>query len=220
MKQTKIFAVLFLSVFFIGFGQQNKPGNAKSFLIRENAEMRISLETYKEIDGWMPLVISMEEIEFDLWINSAGEVTELWTGNNENFIPLFRIDLASNVIVFPAQKSSALAEQKNFCAFTVTESNPVRTRICVQGEESASALILDDREESAEFYLFSGRVPLTIFSAVIHNVSNSLSEVRFSGPSVRAFGTFLYDKNEEAIFMQRDGRPEPGMISAWAKRIK
>ena len=114
-KKTDYFFIPFIFAAVLFASQPAAPGEPAAFLVREGG-FSLSIETYKERDGWTPLVLSSAALEFRLWMNRRGEVKEL---RRDSLPAVFTIDLDAGQLLLYGQ----------VLPFEIYEHNGVRIRL-------------------------------------------------------------------------------------------
>jgi hypothetical protein len=103
-----ILTVVLLSCF--SFTWQESYDTTQIFEIQGNNIIRLSIETYKEKDGWTPVVLSIGDLEVSLWMNTSGQVTEM---QKDGFRPIHSV-FTINLTTYEMLKINREREQVEF----------------------------------------------------------------------------------------------------------
>jgi hypothetical protein len=167
----KVFLIGVMVLFFV-FPGRGSGDTMETFEIRGDTGpgFSISIESYREANGWTPMVLCFGDLEIALAVSTrqlAAEgidslVDEILTGS---------IDLD----------------------FILYEQNPVRTRMGLADETVPITMKLNRENQQAIFFI--GGVPLK--SGPLRVVSEEITSrgwqrFIFSGKGVRAYKTFIY----------------------------
>lgn len=176
---------------------------------RETFELRgdtgpgfsISIESYREANGWTPMVLCFGDLEIAVAVSTRQLVAE-------------GIDaLVNEILTDPIDLDFILYEQ-----------NPVRTRLCLADETVPITMKLNRENQQAIFFI--GGVPLKSGSLRVVSeevISRGWQRLTFSGSGVRAYKTFIYEPLTNTIhavphhYSLSTLNPENGRV--WAREI-
>jgi len=214
----------FVLALFIGvapaLAQKYSTAGSQTFLFQGEPEIRLSIETYKEYQGWKPCLLLFGDLAIDLEIGPSGGVYELQSGKDNLAEPLFTINLVSGVIILPGTSSSAGKGQAGLAAITVTECNSMRTRILVPGNGLAATLTLEEDRERAELSLFGGSLRLPAMYMDTTPVTAAQSEIQLYGPSVSSPCLLIHDRLGNAIYFKNRSGGDEHRPQALGIRVK
>jgi len=209
MKKWSGFIPALLIAIAPALAQEYSTAGSRTFLFQGLPEIRMSIETYKEFQGWKPCLLYFGDLIVELKIGPSGGVYELQGGNENLGEPLFMIDLVSGVIILPGSSSSAGKGHAGLAAITVTESDSMRTRIRVPGNWLDATLTLDEDRGRAELNLFGGSLRLPSMSTDTKPITAAQSEIQLFGPSVSSPCRLIHDRLRDAIYFNNgSGRDE------------
>lgn len=182
------------------------------FVLQENAPLRISIETYKQEDGWTPVVLSLSGMDIFLWMDASGEVSELQSEVSRAFAPLFFIDL----------ENLELSAEEWSIGLKIYEQNEVRTRLQALKSDIPVLLRIQHARKSAEIFLGGYRTKLNPVVAMFKEIEPDLEELRISGPQILLLPRLVYWREIGTIYstLFRGERFNLGRSRVWGKRIE
>lgn len=180
--------------------QKYSRAGSQTFLFQGGPEIRMSIETYKEYQGWKPCLLLFGDLAIELKIGPSGGVYELQGGKDRLAEPLFTIDLVSRVIIYPGATSSAGKGHAGLAAITITECDPMRTRILIPGNGLAATLTLEEDRQRAELCLFDGNLRLPAMYMDTKPIMAAQSEIQLYGPTVSLPCLLIHDRLGNAIY--------------------
>lgn len=210
----KSFIVMALSILvlisFVSLAQ-NKYSK-EIFVLQESTPLRISIETYKQIDGWIPVVLSLCGLDISLWMDASGNVSEMQPVDSRSFAPLFFIDL--DYLVLSSDEWSTELE--------IYEQNKVRTRLQALKADIPVLLRLDRVQKSAEIFLGGYGTRLNPVEAAFMEIEPDLEELKLSGPQIQVLPKLVYWQEIGTIYstLFRGERFDLERSRVWGKRIE
>ena len=190
---------------------QNKYSK-EIFVLQESTPLRISIETYKQIDGWIPVVLSLCGLDISLWMDASGNVSEMQPVDSRSFAPLFFIDL--DYLVLSSDEWSTELE--------IYEQNKVRTRLQALKADIPVLLRLDRVQKSAEIFLGGYGTRLNPVEAAFMEIEPDLEELKLSGPQIQVLPKLVYWQEIGTIYstLFRGERFDLERSRVWGKRIE
>jgi len=210
----KSFIVMALSILvlisFVSLAQ-NKYSK-EIFVLQESTPLRISIETYKQINGWIPVVLSLCGLDISLWMDASGNVSEMQPVDSRSFAPLFFIDL--DYLVLSSDEWSTELE--------IYEQNKVRTRLQALKADIPVLLRLDRVQKSAEIFLGGYGTRLNPVEAAFMEIEPDLEELKLSGPQIQVLPKLVYWQEIGTIYstLFRGERFDLERSRVWGKRIE
>ncbi len=175
MKEMKHFPV-FVFIFFLGIGLLFPRAGIREYIemfaLQGNNSIRFSLETYKERDGEVPLVLSFDGLEVshpgNASLRSAAAGGDYsWTGD-------------------------MLGGDRNLY-FTIYEQNPVRTRLRLKNKNTPALLTVNRQKKEAAFYIGDSPLKLNPLRAAFQELPLAgLYELIITGSNVHTYKRFIY----------------------------
>jgi Leucine-rich repeat (LRR) protein len=107
--------LVFMSPIYPGIGND---GSKTFFLDNQGARISLSFEHHKMKDGWTPVVFSIGELDYPLWMDTNGKVWRLPEPDAQSIDPVYIIDESTHRV----QKDGTILN------FDVYEQNSIRTR--------------------------------------------------------------------------------------------
>jgi hypothetical protein len=214
MKKNVVFVwiallLLSLSPVFPGTGS-NKA--TETFLLTEDSPICLSFESYKEKDGWTPVVLSLGELECLLWMDEAGRVTEMRESGGHSVEPVCSIDVLAQSLVKDADSLN----------FEVYEQNNIRTRWRLSPGEPAgpAAKKILFREEGIDITLGNLGLRLNHAAWEFKELSPGVYRVEFHGPMVNMHRPLVYEKAAGIIYsnLGLDNELIRGQNRTWAMK--
>ena len=144
---------------------QNKYSK-EIFVLQESTPLRISIETYKQKDGWTPVVLSLCGLDIFLWMDVSGKVSEMRPVDSRSFAPLFFINLDSAV----------LSSDEWSTELEIYEQNEIRIRLQALKADIPVLLRLDRVQKSAEIFLGGYRTRLNPVEATFMEIEPDLED--------------------------------------------
>jgi len=210
----KSFIVLALSILvltsFVSLAQ-NKYSK-EIFVLQESTPLRISIETYKQIDGWTPVVLSLCGLDIFLWMDASGKVSEMQPVDSRSLAPLFFIDLD-----YPVLSSDEWSTE-----LEVYEQNEIRTRLKTLKSDIPVLLRLDRAQKSAEIFLGGYGTRLNPVEAAFMEIEPDLEELKLNGPQILVLPKLVYWQEIGTIYstLFRGERFDLERSRIWGKRIE
>ena len=215
MKKNVVFfciALLLLSLSPVFPGTESNKAAAETFLLEEGTPICLSIESYQKKDGWTPVVLSVGELNCLLWMDEAGNVSELREPGGHLVQPVCSIDVLAQSLVKDADSLN----------FEVYEQNNIRTRWRLSpGEPSGpAAKKIHFREGGLDFSL--GNLGLRLNQAAwdFKELSPGVYQVQFQGPMVSVHRQLVYEKSSGIIYstLGENNRLIPGHKRNWAMK--
>jgi len=190
---------------------QNKYSK-EIFVLQESTPLRISIETYMQINGWIPVVLSLCGLDISLWMDASGNVSEMQPVDSRSFAPLFFIDL--DYLVLSSDEWSTELE--------IYEQNKVRTRLQALKADIPVLLRLDRVQKSAEIFLGGYGTRLNPVEAAFMEIEPDLEELKLSGPQIQVLPKLVYWQEIGTIYstLFRGERFDLERSRVWGKRIE
>ena len=210
----KLFIVMALSILvltsFVSLAQ-NKYSK-EIFVLQESTPLRISIETYKQIDGWTPVILSLCGLDIFLWMDASGKVSEMQPVDSRSFAPLFFIDLG-----YPVLSSDQWSTE-----LEVYEKNEIRTRFRALKTDIPVLLRLDRVQKSAEIFLGGYGTRLNPVEAAFMEIEPDLEELKLSGPQILVLPKLVYWQEIGTIYstLFRGERFDLERSRIWGKRME
>jgi len=185
---------------------------AETFLLVEGSPICLSFESYQRRDGWTPVVLSLGDINCQVWMDEAGRVSEMRESGAPFVEPVCLIDV-------PAQ---CLGKDADTLYFEVYEQNSVRTRWRLSPGEPAGPATkkILFREGGIDLYLGNLRLILNHAAWEFKEFSPGLYQVQFHGPMVQVHRQLVYEKAAGIIYSTQgwNNRLIPGQSRTWAMK--
>ena len=200
MNKHMIFLLAIMMVLSM-FSPYMLPGDSlEIFPDRGNHYTGFSIESYRQINGWTPVVLFSGDLELALRMNKAGQVFEWISEDYSKIQPLFTIDFRCEEIRLG---------QRHF-PFLIYEQNPVRTRIRFLHEDEPVTLGINRQQNQVKFYLNGSRLPLNLLGAKFTPIAYGRYELRFIGPVVLTDPVFICETDTGKIYPRQDRERAPG----------
>ena len=212
MKKSLIgMAAVILALVSFVFSAQLKY-ETEIFALQESAPLRISIETYKQKDGWTPVVLSLGGMDIFLWMDARGGVSDRQPEYSRAFAPLFFIDL----------ENLELSSEEWSMGLRIYEQNEVRTRLQALESDIPVLLRIQRAQTSAEIFLGGYRTRLNPVAATFMEIEPDLEELRLSGPHVLVLPRLVYWQKVGTIYstLFRGEGFNLGWSHIWGKRIE
>lgn len=203
-----------LTVFMVssfGFTWQESYDTTKIFEIQGNNIIRLSIESYKEKDGWTPVVLSIGDLEVSLWMNTNGQVTEMQKDGFRPIHSVFTINLTTYEM---------LVGERNF-NLMISEQNRVRQRMSLFDKNVPVVLKINREREQVEFYIGDSKLKFNHISAEFREIDPGMYELRFGPATVHTMSRLIYWETSRNIYAtdQRSGPVDLGKSHIWAKKV-
>jgi Leucine-rich repeat (LRR) protein len=206
-----IFSIALLSLNLV-FPRNMSNEERETFIIAEDSPIFLSFENYKMKDGWTPLVLSVGELEFLLWLDASGRIS----GRQE--IEVHPLDTVC--AIDPVTLSLEKGASKLY--FEVYEQNPVRTRWRLSPSQGGKPGTLTKkilfREGGIDLCLGNLRLRLNQVFWEFKEISPGLFQVRLNGPMVPGHQRLVYEKAKGIIYSThgRNNRLIAGQSRTWS----
>lgn len=208
----KNFIVLFFMVFIVSslLHPRIEPGYTGSgesdnftgtFVIQEDGCVRLSIESYREKNGWIPVIISFGDLEVSASVNN-GSLAAAASGAEHMISEMLFGDI--------------------YLLFDIYEHNPVRTRMRLLDKNMTVTFKINRVEKQAAFYVGNRRLKLAPIRVTFTEIAPGwLYELNFGGKDVYTYSRFIFDSSIGNIYsVCRSLNPlnlETSPI--WAKKI-
>ncbi len=203
--------VLFFMVFIVlsllhpriepGHTGSVEPDNfTGTFVIQEDGCVRLSIESYRERNGWIPVIISFGDLEVSASVNSGSLAT---AGAEHRISEMLFGDI--------------------YLLFDIYKHNPVRTRMRLLDKNIPVTFKINRVEKQAAFYIGNRRLKLAPIRVMFTEIAPTtwLYELNFGGKDVYTYSRFIFDSSTGNIYsVCRSLNPlnlETSPI--WAKKI-
>lgn len=170
-----VWKVFLMGVMVLGFvfSSRGTTDTMETFELRGDTGIRfsVSIESYREANGWTPVVLCFGDLEIALKVSSEQLAAE---GINS---------LVNEILTGPIDLD-----------FTLYEQNPVRTRMRLADETVPITLKLNRENHQAAFFI--GGVPLKFHRLRV--VTDEITprgwhRLTFSGKDVHTYKKFIYE---------------------------
>ncbi|MCI0471067.1 MAG: hypothetical protein L0Y73_05360, partial [Candidatus Aminicenantes bacterium] len=160
-------------------------GNIDTFLI-SCKNIRLAIESYKEKNGWTPLVLSLENIELHFWSGKDGLVRERKEDILQGLPPVFRVDM----------ETKRLALEKQSYPFVVYEQDRVRTRMRLIEKNIRVRLEINNLDKKAALFIGENKLKLSRLSGATEYVMGGDGRPALRGLALRITGQYLLPADE------------------------
>ena len=210
MRKVWISVLTVVLVSGFGFPWYDSNDAIDSFVIQGKNIIRLSIETYKEKDGWTPVVLSIGDLRISLWMDSNGQVTETQTDEYRPDRSVFTINLSTYEM---------RVGERNF-HLIVSEQNRVRQRMSLFDKNIPVVLKINRDREQVEFYIGGGKLKLSAIRAEFREVDPGLYELGFESSIIHTMSRLIYWEISGNIYAtdQRSGPVDLGTTQIWAKK--
>ena len=200
MKHFSIVIPIFFMVSSLLFSWVGANDSIETFEIHEDYSPRVSIESWWERNGWIPVVFSSGTLQVSLPVNAADLAA---AGGGETGIS----EMLFGDINLP---------------FDIYEHNPVRTRMRLLDKNMPVTFKINRVEKQAAFYVGNRRLKLAPIRVTFTEIApERLYELNFGGKNVHTYSRFIFDSSAGNIYsVCRSLNPlnlETSPI--WAKKI-
>lgn len=178
----------------------------ETFTIRQSYPLLISIDHYREKDGWTPVVIVVGGMKFMKWMNSEGVVTDIRRKTSTSIMPIFWIDLNQRQLLV------------NYAVIplNIMRHDKMSTRVRIEGKEVKARIRMDRENATGEILLFEERRVIESLYLKKKKLTFLTEEIEFVGKHVLGHAKYLYDDDKKTIYV---GKNIPGgeeKKSIWA----
>ena len=204
-----ILTVVLVSSF--GFPWDESYDTTQSFVIQGNNIIRLSIENYKEKDGWTPVVLSIGNLTISLRMNTNGQVTEIQMDEFRPAHSAFTINLTTYEMS---------VEERNF-NLIISEQNRVRMRMSLFDQNVPIMLKINREREGVEFYIGDSKLNFNDISVEFREIDPGMYELRFGSEMEHTMSRLIYWDTSGNIYAtdQRSGPVDLGKSHIWAKKV-
>jgi hypothetical protein len=178
----KNFLTTILAIFIVSiplFPQIGSDDFSGIFEIQGDYSFRVSIESYMERNGWIPVVLSFGDLEVCVPVNTR--------------------DLASPAGV-EYGISKMLFGDSDFL-FAIYEQNPVRTRMRLLEKSTPVILRINRGEKQVGFYMGNSRLRLEHVRVTFREIAPGwLYQLDFGGRDVYTYKRFIFEPDAGAIY--------------------
>jgi len=183
MKEMKHLLV-FIFIFFQGMGLLRPQAGIREYIemfaLQGNNSIQASLETYKERDGKVPLVLSFDGLE----VSSPGNAGFQSAAAGGDY----------------SRIGDMLCGDRNLY-FTIYEQDPVRTRMRLKNKNMPVLLIVNRQKKEVVFYIGDSPLKLTPPRAAFQELAlTGLYELTFTGSNVHTYKRFIFKPADGVIY--------------------
>lgn len=174
----KVFLMGVMVLCFV-FSSKGTSDTMETFELRGDTGTRfsVSIESYRETNGWTPVVLCFGDLEIALKVKSqqlaAGDINSL----------------VNEILTVPVELH-----------FNVYEKNPVRTRMRLMDESVPITLKLNRKNQQAAFFI--GGAPLKAHPLRFISVETTAPgwyRLKFCGKDVHTYKEFIYEPGSGTI---------------------
>ena len=190
----KLFVFFFTVLLFLcpaipGFGSN---GEENIYLYNNETHISLSFENYKMKDGWTPIVLSMGELNCQLWMDKDGNVSELQNTRAHVDDPVCVIDVAAH----------CLRKAGKTLYFDVYEQDNIRSRWKISSDSTAGKMPkkISLREDGADICLGDLRLSLFHVTWDAKEFSPGLLRVQVHGPLMSDPQGLIYEKDQGIFY--------------------
>ncbi len=202
------FPVLILIFFIVSsplFSPEESTHWIETFELQGKHMFRVSIESYMERNGWVPVVLSFGDLEVCL----PAKADDLAAAGVETGI------------------SEIVVEDINL-PFTIYEKNPVRTRMRMKDNNIAVTLKINRGKKQAAFYIGDSPLKVGCMRVIFKEIASSgpwLYQLNFGGKDVYTYKRFIFEPASGTIYSVPSLRApfnielNPGKNDVWAKMV-
>ena len=204
-----ILTVVLVSSF--AFPRDESYDTTQSYVIQGNDIIRLSIESYKEKDGWTPVVLSIGDLRISLWMDTNGQVTEM---QMDEFCP------AHSVFTINLTTYEMRVGERNF-NLIISEQNRVRMRMSLFDKNVPVMLKINKEREGVEFYIGDSKLNFCDISVEFREINSGIYEFRFGPEMEHTMSRLIYWDTSGNIYTtdQRSGPVDLGKSHIWAKKV-
>jgi len=203
--------LVFLSLAFMVFSSAVLDHGSiltqESFLLQGKNLISVSIESYKRADGWVPVGLSLGEIELMLWMDEGGQVKER---KRRDFRSLFSLD--------PAAQEMSIGG--TVIPLELRGKSAVRMRLRPLEDTIPVTMSIKNSDNRLSFIIGDSELELDLVRVEYVNTSQKIREIRFAG-SVARMEDCLLLLDESGKVYAADRLSEPADFSEariWAER--
>lgn len=185
-KSIFIFLILSLAVIFA-----SPTEAAETFTFQGRNTLHLIIDSYKTTsDGWTPVLLSLQDLEFSLWMDVNGRVFESPQRKLHGPRPLFIIDTIAN----------ALNLRDRSFPLLIRSQNQKRTRIRLMDKYLPVTLTIDNEMQKATLHLDKAPLDLGVIKAEFIEIEPGTHQLKFSAPNIQTTEKFIYLESTETLY--------------------
>lgn len=201
MKHFSIVIPIFFMVSSLLFSWVGANDSIETFEIHEDYSPRVSIESWWERNGWIPVVLSFGTLQVSLPVNADDLAA---AGGGETGI------------------SEMLVGDINLL-FDIYEHNPVRTRMRLLDKNMPVTFKINRVEKQAAFYVGNRRLKCAPIRVTFTEIAPTtlLYELNFGGKDVYTYSRFIFDSSTGNIYSVCRSLNSLNLETSpiWAKKI-
>ena len=197
----------------IGLSVTN-PGNFdrgnfnKKYKLGDSARLYISIENYKEKNGFTPVLLSTGSLTIMKCMDRMGSVFDYIDTGNGNKKPLFRIDIDEGFILTGWEEIPC----------EITLRGKMRTRLRLDGKNAKATVAVSQDKKEGELFLFNGQIQVSKLCFIKETGSNE-KEVEIFGPDIHGLGKFIFENETNTIYCAEEYKQLIEMEERARKRL-
>jgi Leucine-rich repeat (LRR) protein len=198
MKKIFILFSIFLLSLGLAFSSDMCDETGETFILAKDSPIFLSFENYKMKDGWTPVVLSVGELEFLLWLDASGRISERREIGVHPFETVCTTD--------PSTSTPSLEMGANKIYFEVYVQNPVRTRWRLSPlpsqEEKTGTVVKRILFQRGGIVFYLGEIQLQLHQVCweFREISPGVFQVQLHGPMVSGHRELVVEKAKGIIY--------------------
>ncbi len=190
MNRKTIFLLIFVLISFQLFSSIFQNEKKDTFFLQKKINIIFSIESYLKKNKWTPILISIRDLNFFLWMDENGRVNEYPEIVNLKKKPIFTIDFLSKTIFI----------DKQYFSFDIYEQNHIRTRIKLIRENEPVILKIHPYNRQVDFYIGQSKLNIDTIKADFMETFPGFYEIKFIGRSVFSYSDFILERENGIIY--------------------
>jgi hypothetical protein len=186
---------------------------AENLTFQGRNTLHLSIDTYKTTsDGWTPIMFSLLDLEFSLWMDATGRVFESPQPKLRGPRPLFIIDLTNNTLNL---------RDRTF-PFLIRSQNERRTRIFLLPKDLSVTLTISIETKRATLHLEKTQFNLGLIKAEFIEIEPGIHELKFAAPNVLTTEKFIFFESTETLYVthEQKGAIDISRSRIWLKKVR